>query len=250
GHSIVRRGVERGLLEVRLVDVRDHGLGRHRQVDDVPFGGGPGMVMRADVLARALDEGVPDHGEGWVILLSPQGERFDQEMAKRLARKSHLILVCGHYEGIDERFVQAKCNQEVSLGDFVLTGGEIPAMAIIDAVARLQPGVLGDSASFESDSFQEGMLDHPHYTRPATWREKPQGLPKAEADGGEKEWSVPEVLLSGHHGEVAAWRRRQALLRTLLRRPEWLPGAGLTRAEKVLIERLATELAAMEESGE
>ncbi len=230
--SILRRARERKLIETRMVPIREFGEGRHRQVDDTPFGGGPGMVFRADILDRALRAAL-EGGDGHVIHLTPQGRPFDQEKARQLAARDHLLLICGHYEGLDERFIEKRVDEEVSLGDFVLTGGEIPAMALIDAVARLRPGVLGDADS-QADSFHDGLLDHPQYTRPATWR--------PEGGRGENPLTVPGVLRSGHHGAVADWRRRQALLRTLLRRPDLLPRAELSRQERRLLEALALEL--------
>ena len=242
--SILGRARGRGLIETRLVAIREYGQGRHRQVDDTPCGGGPGMVMRADILDAALQDavaGCPGH----VIHLTPQGKPFDQDDARRLAAMDHLVLVCGHYEGVDERFVERRVDEEISLGDFVLTGGEIPAMAVLDAVARLCPGVLGDAGSFQADSFYHGLLDHPQFTRPVRWHplEDVGGEPEPPTGGG---LPVPEVLLSGHHGAIADWRRRQALLRTLLRRPDMVPRAELNRPERRLLDALAAELEKME----
>ena len=232
--SMIKRAVERGLIQIRLHSIRDSGLGRHRQVDDTPCGGGPGMVLKAEVLDRALRRVMaPD--PGYVIYLCPQGKRFDQVDAKRLATEKHLILICGHYEGVDDRFIQRRVDEQLSLGDFVLTGGEIPAMAVVDAVARLQPGVLSDKTGFTQDSFYHGLLEHPHFTRPAQWRSDPEGEVAV----------VPDVLLSGHHGAVAAWRRRQSLLITLIRRPELLQSADLSRAERRLLLELARDLETM-----
>lgn len=236
GQSILKRATERHLLRVSLVQLRDFAEDRHQRVDDAPFGGGPGMVLKADVLHRALcalrSSAQTEQARPHVVYLTPQGKRFDQSDAKRLAGLAHLILVCGHYEGLDERFVATQIDEELSMGDFVLTGGEIPAMAVLDAVARLLPGVLGDPESFAGDSFYQGLLDYPHFTRPATW------LP----GDGSPPCAVPEVLLSGHHDKIQAWRRRQALLRTLLRRPDWLAQANLSKPEKRLMELLASEL--------
>ena len=232
--SILGRAREKGLARYRVVDIREFGVGRHRVVDDAPFGGGPGMVMRPDVLNAALAETRKVDGEeipGRVIYLSPQGTPFSHAVAQRLAAEPHLVLLCGRYEGVDERFCQTMVDEEISLGDFVLTGGEIPAMAVIDAVTRLLPGVLGDQESAVADSFVHGVLDHPHHTRPASWRD----------DQG-REHAAPAVLLSGNHGEVAAWRRRQALLRTLIRRPDLLAGAPLDKAERRLLTALQREL--------
>lgn len=273
--SILKRALEDGLLQIEWVQIRDFAKDRHQRVDDAPFGGGPGMVLKADVLDRALQDvldrvpqGIVDQQpqgivvrsqkvsqkngyiqnsgtiqnwtqRGHVVYLSPQGKRFDQEDAKRLAGLSHVILVCGHYEGVDERFISARVDEELSLGDFVLTGGEIPAMAVIDAVSRLLPGVIGDEASFAGDSFYHGLLDHPHFTRPARWvREPAKNVP------------APAVLLSGDHGAVADWRRRQSLLRTLIRRPDWLERADLTRVEQRLIEKLAQDLETLDSERE
>lgn len=199
--SVLGRAVERGLVHIGVHDIRDAGIGRHRTVDDAPFGGGAGMVMRVDVVAHALQalRRVDSH----VILTSPGGRRFDQSVAHELAARPHTILVCGHYEGIDAR-VEELVDEQLSIGDFVLTGGEIAAAAIVDAAARLVPGVLGNEASAGDESFASGLLEYPHYTRPRVW------------EGRE----VPEVLVSGHHGKVEAWRLAQAKARTRARRPD------------------------------
>ena len=232
-------------MVVERVQIRDFAQDRHRSVDDYSFGGGPGMVMKGDVLQRALqsvvvgtglNESVSDSSckgqkKPHVVYLSPQGGQFVQRDALRLSQLEHLVLICGHYEGVDERFVDSCVDEELSIGDFVLTGGEIPAMVVVDAVARLLPGVLGDAQSFRADSFYDSLLDHPHYTRPANW-----------AAGGDD--GVPAVLLSGNHLAVAEWRRRQSLLRTLIRRPDLLNEAGLSRVEKRLLRTLAQGLAA------
>ncbi len=228
-HSILGRARAQGLLNVALVNIRDYGRGRHRTVDDSPFGGGPGMVMKADVLADALDgacavleEEPPPH----VVYMTPQGAPFRQVDAERLARLDHLVLICGHYEGIDERFIQARVDEQISLGDFVLTGGELAAMAVVDAVTRLRPGVLGDQESATRDSFGDGLLEHPHYTRPARWQDAADGMQR----------DAPKVLLSGHHQAIEQWRRRASLLRTLIRRPELVELDGLTRAERRMVQ--------------
>ncbi|MBF0213891.1 MAG: tRNA (guanosine(37)-N1)-methyltransferase TrmD [Magnetococcales bacterium] len=236
--SILGRAGKRGVIETRLVQIRDFALDKHQRVDDAPFGGGPGMVMKPDVLDRAVSR-VQAESPGRVIMLSPQGKPFDQEDARRLAEMAHLILVCGHYEGVDERWVQQGADEELSLGDFVLTGGELPALVILDAVARLVPGVLGDEKSAASESFNEGLFDHPHYTRPAVWQ---------PLQGGARR--VPDPLISGNHGAVAAWRRRQSLLRTLIRRPELLQRVAWSKPERRLIEELAKDLEAMEHNGD
>lgn len=205
--SIVRRARDVGLLELYVHDIREHATDRHRTVDDYPFGGGQGMVMRVDVLDRALgfvrELGVE---RGLVVYLTPAGERLTDRLVRELAVEPRLILVCGRYEGVDERFVEHCVDREISIGDYVLTGGELPAMVLIDAVTRHLPGALGDAASPVEESFADGLLEHPQYTRPAEYRG----------------WRVPEVLLSGHHAKIAAWRREQRLKRTRERRPDLL----------------------------
>lgn len=207
--SVVKRARERGLLDLHVHNIRDWATDRHRTVDDYPFGGGHGMVMRVDVLDRAL-EAVQAMAEprGLVVYLSPQGERLTDRIVRELAREPRLVLVCGRYEGVDERFVEHCVDREISIGDYVLTGGELPAMVLIDAVARHIPGALGDEASSADESFADGLLEHPQYTRPAEY----------------KGWRVPEVLLSGHHAKIAEWRREQRVLRTRQRRPDLLEG--------------------------
>ncbi|HAT48770.1 MAG TPA: tRNA (guanosine(37)-N1)-methyltransferase TrmD [Alphaproteobacteria bacterium] len=239
GHSILGRAVKNRHLEIALVALRDFAGDRHRTVDDASFGGGPGMVLKADVLENALLS-----IEGWrearVVYLSPQGNRFGQGDAVRLGGYGHVVLVCGHYEGVDERFVTRYVDEEISLGDFVLTGGEIAAMAVLDASARLVPGVLGDAESYRNDSFYHGLLDHPHYTRPASWR----GAGGRGGSGEKTErMDVPQVLLSGNHGAIAGWRRRQAMLRTWVRRPDLLESARLTKEERRLWMALKQDVA-------
>lgn len=222
-HSIVGRARRRGILEVRIVNIRDFATDKHRIVDDTPYGGGPGMVMKPEPLYAAVEavRGADSH----VILMDPQGERFTQERAWELSRKPHLVLVCGHYEGVDER-VRPLMDEELSIGDYVLTGGELPAMVVLDAVCRLLPGALGEEASAREDSFQDGLLDHPHYTRPAVFR----GM------------AVPEVLLSGHHEEIRRWRRREALRRTWLRRPDLLVTARLTDEDRRFLAEMGASV--------
>ena len=216
--SVIGRAVERGILSVTLHDLREHGLGRHRVVDDAPYGGGAGMVMRPEPLFAAVE---PLRAEGaQVILLDPAGERLTDPLARELAAAQRLVLVCGRYEGIDER-ARALADREVSIGDYVLTGGELPALVLIDAVGRLVPGVI-EADSHESDSFSDGLLEGPHYTRPERFRDA----------------SVPSVLLSGHHADVARWRRAEALRRTLERRPDLLVQAPLTDDDRAILEEL------------
>ncbi|MGH2462693.1 MAG: tRNA (guanosine(37)-N1)-methyltransferase TrmD [Candidatus Limnocylindria bacterium] len=216
--GVLGRAVERGVVVVELHDLRQHGLGRHRSVDDTPYGGGAGMILRPEPLAAAI---APLRAAGApVILLDPAGERLTDALARELAAVPRLALVCGRYEGVDER-VRGLVDREISIGDYVLTGGELPAMVVLDAVSRLVPGVI-DAASAAGDSFATGLLEHPQYTRPE------------EFDGAR----VPPVLLSGHHAEVETWRRRQALRRTLERRPDLLDSAALTDDDRREIERL------------
>lgn len=216
--SIVGRAVESGLLDFGVHDLREHGLGRHRSVDDYPYGGGAGMVMRPEPLFEAV-EPLRDAG-AHVILLDPAGERLTDGLARTLAALPHLALVCGRYEGIDER-VRTLVDREISIGDYVLTGGELPALVLIDAVARLVPGVIAQ-ASHEGDSFASGLLEHPQYTRPEVFRDLP----------------VPPVLLSGHHGAVERWRRQEALRRTHQRRPDLLEAAELDAEDRAFLETL------------
>ena len=224
--GVVGRGVESGLLDVQIHDLRDYTTDRHRSVDDVPYGGGPGMVMKPEPLVRAVEaiqaaRGVPDT----VVLLSPQGRPFTQAEAVRLSELRHVALLCGRYEGIDERIRALVASEELSVGDYVLSGGELAALVVVDAVSRLVPGVVGDSRSVDEDSFSRGLLDHPHYTRPA------------EVSGHR----VPDVLLSGHHEEVRRWRRKMAIRRTLERRPELLDAAVLDDEQQALLDEILKE---------
>ncbi|MBP1633694.1 MAG: trmD [Acidobacteria bacterium] len=221
--GILGRAIERGLVDLRVHDLRDHTDDRHRTVDDVAYGGGPGMVLKPAPLFRAVEAIRAGRGEpDAVVLTSPQGRRFTQAEAERLSRLPHVVVLCGRYEGVDERVREQLATDELSIGDYVLTGGELPALVMLDAVARLLPGVVGDEQSVEEDSFRRGLLDHPHYTRPAEFR----GL------------AVPAVLLSGHHAEVRRWRKRQALRRTLERRPELLEAAELDEEERAIMREL------------
>jgi tRNA (guanine37-N1)-methyltransferase len=225
--GIVQRARERGLVDLRVHDLRDHTEDRHRTVDDAPFGGGPGMVMKAEPFSRAVEAiraDAPAASEA-VVLLSPRGRRFDQETARRFAGLERLVLLCGRYEGIDERVAQVLATEEVSLGDFVLTGGEVAAVAVAEATVRLLPGALGDSGSAEADSFGGRLLDWPHYTRPATWRGR----------------RVPEVLVSGDHARIRRWRRREALRATRERRPDLLAAAPLGAEDEALLREIEDE---------
>lgn len=237
--SIVGKAVEKGLLAVKTFDIRDYTTDKHRTTDDYPYGGGHGMVMKVEPLARALDA-VFSEGEGGrrtgedkgedagerppvprVILTSPQGVPLSHSLARELSKEERLVIICGRYEGVDERVMEL-VDLEVSTGDYVLTGGEIPALAIIDAVSRFIPGVLGAEAAPEHDSFSDGLLEYPQYTRPEEW----QGL------------KVPEVLLSGNHAEIAKWRRRESVRRTCLKRPDLLKKADLTPADELVVAEL------------
>ncbi len=221
--GVVARGITAGLLDVRVHDLRDFTEDRHRVVDDVPYGGGPGMVLKAEPLFRAVETIGRDRGKpNAVVLTTPQGRRFNQTEAVRLSRLSHIVVLCGRYEGVDERARQHLATEEISIGDYVLTGGELAAGVIVDAVARLKPGVVGDERSVEADSFARGLLDFPHYTRPSEFA----GM------------RVPEVLLSGHHAEIEAWRKRRAVERTLERRPELLAQATLDDEERQILRDL------------
>lgn len=200
--SIIRRAREAGLLDLRIINLRDFTHDKHKTVDDRPFGGGPGMVMKPEPIFEAVES---IEGENkYVILLSASGRLFNQQIASELAAKEHLVLICGGYEGVDERVAEHLADDEISIGDYVLTNGVLPAMVIIDAVTRLLPGALGDNESAKEESFASGLLEYPQYTRPAEFRG----------------WKVPEVLLSGHHAEIAKWRHEQALKRTMERRPD------------------------------
>jgi tRNA (guanine37-N1)-methyltransferase len=224
--GVVGRAAARGLIDVRVHDLRDFTGDRHRTVDDVPFGGGPGMVLKPEPLFRAVEAIRRDRGDPAVIVLtSPQGRRFTQAEAVRLRQSAHVAVLCGRYEGVDDRVRQHLATEELSIGDFVISGGELAALVMVDAVARLVPGVVGDGESVEADSFSRGLLDFPHYTRPAEVR----GLP------------VPAVLLSGHHAEIRRWRRREALRRTLERRPDLLAPDELDDEQREMICELRRE---------
>ncbi len=219
--SIIGRAVESGVVEFALHDPREHGIGRHRSVDDYPYGGGAGMVMRPEPLVATIGP-LRDSG-AQVVLLDPAGERLSDRLARELARQPRLALVCGRYEGIDER-VRSVVDREVSIGDYVVTGGELPALVLIDAVVRLLPGAISD-ASPAGDSYADGLLEHPQYTRPDEYR----GM------------AVPPVLLSGHHGEVERWRRRESLRRTLERRPDLIETAELSADDRAFLDELRAD---------
>jgi tRNA (guanine37-N1)-methyltransferase len=211
--SLLGHARREGRIAVAVHDLRKWARDRHRTVDDIPYGGGPGMVMKPEPLVEAIEAVAGEGGggsRGRVVLLSPQGARLDQSKVAELAREEHLVLVCGRYEGVDQRAIDLAVDEEISIGDFVLSGGEVPAMAVIEAVSRLVPGVLGNPRSIETESFQDGRLEGPQYTRPAEYRGR----------------AVPEVLRSGDHAEIERWRREEALERTKRRRPDLLTALG------------------------
>ena len=221
-HSITGRAIKEGIINVEAVNIRDFTTNKHRHVDDYPYGGGAGMVMQPQPIYDAYKSIEEKTGKARVLYMSPQGRRFDQKMAEELAKEDNLVLLCGHYEGVDERIIEEIVTDEVSIGDFVLTGGELAAITIIDTVSRLVPGVLGKEESFENESFSDGLLEYPQYTRPPEFM-------------GRK---VPEVLLSGHHANIEKWRREQSIIRTYNKRPDLLESALLTEKEKKFIEKL------------
>ncbi len=212
-YGVLRRALELGVVQITAHDLRDYTTDRHRKVDDYPYGGGAGMVLKPEPLFRAIQALSSD--ESRVILLTPQGERLTQERVERFSLEEHLILVCGRYKGIDERIREHQIHDEVSIGDYVLSGGELPALVLIDAVVRVLPGAIGDYDSAQDDSFSSGLLDAPHYTRPAVFRS----------------WEVPPVLLSGDHARIARWQRKQSLKRTIERRSDLLEAADLSEED-------------------
>jgi tRNA (guanine37-N1)-methyltransferase len=235
GEGIVGRAIRAGLVDLATVDLRDFTDDAHRTVDDAPFGGGPGMVLKAEPFFRAMarieaTRGRPDA----VVLPSPQGPRFDHTAAGRLGRLGHVAFLCGRYEGVDERVREALVTEELSIGDYVLSGGELAALVMVDAAVRLLPQAVGDARSVEKDSFARGLLDHPHYTRPASWRG----------------YDVPAVLLSGNHGGVRRWRKLEALRRTRDRRPDLLRVARLDDEEQALLKELEREEGQKEQTHE
>jgi tRNA (guanine37-N1)-methyltransferase len=226
--AIFKRAGERGFVEVIVRNIRDYTHDRHRTVDDYPYGGGAGMVLKPEPIFEAVENVLDETdrrdklAEVQIILLTPQGRKFSQSIAEELSQRDHLILICGHYEGFDERIREHLINDEISIGDYVLSGGETAAMVVADAVVRLVPNVLGSSYSPVEESHSSGLLEYPHYTRPPEFRG----------------WTVPDILLSGNHGEIAKWRREQSILRTVSRRPDLLNQAQLTIEEKQKAEGL------------
>lgn len=225
--SMLKSAQENGIVEISIVDIRDFTPDKHRTADDYPFGGGSGMILKPEPVFQAVDSVLDGRSRGTVpvILISPQGRRLDQSVARRLAEEEELVLLCGHYKGVDERIRDNLATDEISIGDFIITGGELGAMVVIDAITRLLPGVLGDFESAESDTFYHGLLEHGQYTRPREFMGH----------------SVPDVLLSGDHEAIRVWRRRDALRKTLLRRPDLFGSAELSDEDKRMLEVLKAE---------
>lgn len=239
--SITGRAAAKGMLSIEAVNIRDYAFNKHQSVDDYPYGGGAGMLMQAEpvyqtyqaimekIVYETAGDGAgceePEQKKVRVVYLSPQGRTFDQKMAEEFAKEEDLILLCGHYEGIDERVLEEIVTDYVSIGDYVLTGGELPAMVMVDAISRLVPGVLHNDVSAEFESFQDNLLEYPQYSRPEVWHEK----------------KVPEVLMSGHHANIEKWRREQSVIRTAKRRPDLLEKAELTQKEKELAREYLAE---------
>ena len=221
--SIIGRAVSKGLLSIEAINIRDYAFNKHNSVDDYPYGGGAGMLMQAEPVYqcyKAVEEKIGKKPR--VVYLSPQGKTFSQSMAEEFAKEEELVSLCGHYEGIDERVLEEVVTDYVSIGDYVLTGGELPAMIMVDAISRLVPGVLHNDVSAEFESFQDNLLEYPQYSRPEVWHDK----------------KVPEVLMSGHHANIEKWRREQSVIRTAKNRPDLLEKADLTDAERKLVRTL------------
>ncbi len=222
GDSIIGRAREKGIIEVNCVDIRDFTENKHRKVDDYPYSGGGGMLMQAQPVYDAYMSVAGELSyKPLTVYMSPQGKVFDQKTACNLSENEHIILLCGHYEGIDQRVIDEIVDMELSVGDFVLTGGEIPAMAVVDAVSRLIPGVLAEEGSYENESHYNGLLEYPQYTRPPVWHGK----------------EIPEILVSGHHANIEKWKHEQALLNTLKKRPDMLKKAELTKADAEFLKK-------------
>ncbi|HOG82204.1 MAG: tRNA (guanine-N(1)-)-methyltransferase [Deltaproteobacteria bacterium ADurb.Bin151] len=220
--SLLKKAREKGLIEVGLYDIRDWAQDKHKMTDDAPYGGGCGMVMKVEPVERAVNALKRADVDPLVVLMTPQGETFNQRIALELSRQKHLIFICGRYEGVDERIRKHLANREISIGDYILTGGELSALVVIDAVARLIPGVLGNAASAQTESFSQGLLECPQYTRPADY----------------KGWCVPEVLVSGNHARIESWQRIEALKRTWKRRPDLLEKVDLSKEDREALEKI------------
>jgi len=218
--SILGKAIQRGIIQIQTINIRDFTSDKHQVVDDTPYGGGQGMVMKVEPIARAIESVKSQNSLAWTVYLTPQGTPFNQDLARRLCAQPHLILLCGRYEGVDERVRELCIDEEISIGDYVLTGGELAAMVLIDAVSRFIPGVLGSDRSAEEDSFFNSLLEYPQYTRPFDFRGH----------------CVPEILLSGNHSAISLWRRKEALRRTSVRRPDLLAKANLTEEDRKLLE--------------
>jgi tRNA (guanine37-N1)-methyltransferase len=225
GASLLKKAQEKNLINICLHDIRNWANDKHKMTDDAPYGGGCGMVMKVEPIEKALAEIKRTPSESAVILMTPQGEKFNQKIAFDLAQMKQLIIVCGRYEGVDERIRTHLVDREISIGDYVLTGGELSALVLIDAVARLVPGVLGNAQSTGSESFADGLLEYPQYTRPAEY----------------KGWNVPEVLVSGNHAEIELWRRSESLRRTYKRRPDLLEQAALAAVDEKILAQIKSE---------
>jgi tRNA (guanine37-N1)-methyltransferase len=224
--SILGKAIERGLIQIRTINIRDFASDKHQVVDDTPYGGGQGMVMKVEPIARAIESIKSQDPSARVVYLTPQGKPFNQDLARRFSAQPHLILLCGRYEGVDERVRELFIDEEISIGDYILTGGELAAMVLVDAVSRFIPGVLGSDRSAEDDSFFNSLLEYPQYTRPSDFRGS----------------SVPEVLLSGNHSAISIWRKKEALRRTSLRRPDLLAKANLSGVDKKLLEEILQQI--------
>jgi tRNA (guanine37-N1)-methyltransferase len=223
--SILGKAVEKGLIQIRTVNIRDFTSDKHQVVDDSPYGGGQGMVMKVEPIARAVEWVKSQNPSAWTIYLNPQGKQFNQEIGQKLSSRSHLILLCGRYEGVDERVRELLVDEEISIGDYILTGGELAAMVVIDVVSRFLPGVLGSDRSAAEDSFASFLLEYPQYTRPFNFRGS----------------CVPEVILSGNHAAISLWKRKEAIRRTLVRRPDLLGRANLSDEDKKFLEEILQE---------
>ena len=220
--SLLKKAQEKGLIDIGLHNIRDWAEDKHNMTDDAPYGGGCGMVMKVEPVERALAAVKRADVQSLVVLMTPQGKTFNQKIAGELAEEKHIIMICGRYEGVDERIREHLANREISIGDYILTGGELSALVVIDAVSRLIPGVLGNDASAATESFSQGLLEYPQYTRPAYY----------------KGWSVPDVLVSGNHAQIERWQRIEAIKRTWLRRPDLLEKIELSEGDKINLEKI------------